>query len=219
MRTASLRLPTGGTPAKRSRAETSGTTATAFGGQRCPLFEVTTQLGVGPPPHVQHREDESFYVLEGEFEFSYGEETFRIGAGSLLYIPEGNLHAHKNVSEGVGRMLVSQTLGACTRGSSRRSVSRPTVMVGRPDFEGQPNAGGSWSKRPSTASGYRGSRRVRTRPVAGSRSPSLLAHREYRGYPGRGSGLQTNRDASSTDFRHHLTLIAGSLLIPLGAWG
>jgi quercetin dioxygenase-like cupin family protein len=35
------------------------------------LFEVTTQPGAGPPPHVQHREDESFYVLEGEFEFSY----------------------------------------------------------------------------------------------------------------------------------------------------
>ena len=33
------------------------------------LFEVSTQPGVGPPPHVQHREDECFYVLEGEYEF------------------------------------------------------------------------------------------------------------------------------------------------------
>jgi mannose-6-phosphate isomerase-like protein (cupin superfamily) len=30
------------------------------------LFEVATHPGAGPPPHVQHREDESFYVLEGE---------------------------------------------------------------------------------------------------------------------------------------------------------
>jgi mannose-6-phosphate isomerase-like protein (cupin superfamily) len=30
------------------------------------LFEVATQPGGGPPPHVQHREDESFYVLEGD---------------------------------------------------------------------------------------------------------------------------------------------------------
>jgi quercetin dioxygenase-like cupin family protein len=30
------------------------------------LFEVVTQSGDGPPPHVQHREDEAFYVLEGE---------------------------------------------------------------------------------------------------------------------------------------------------------
>ena len=29
------------------------------------LFEATTPPGAGPPPHVHHREDESFYVLEG----------------------------------------------------------------------------------------------------------------------------------------------------------
>jgi mannose-6-phosphate isomerase-like protein (cupin superfamily) len=30
------------------------------------LFEVASRPGAGAPPHVQHREDESFYVLEGE---------------------------------------------------------------------------------------------------------------------------------------------------------
>ena len=75
------------------------------------LFEVTTQPGGGPPPHVNHREDESFYVLEGHFEFSSGDESLRVGAGSLLYVPKGTLHTHKNVGEDVGRMLVSQTPG------------------------------------------------------------------------------------------------------------
>jgi quercetin dioxygenase-like cupin family protein len=75
------------------------------------LFEVTTHPGAGPPPHVQHREDESFYVLEGEFEFLSGEETLQVGAGSLLYVPKGTLHAHKYVGEGVGRMLLTQTPG------------------------------------------------------------------------------------------------------------
>ena len=37
------------------------------------LFEETTQPGDGPPPHIHHREDESFYVLEGEYEFLSGE--------------------------------------------------------------------------------------------------------------------------------------------------
>ena len=32
------------------------------------LFEVTTQPGNEVLPHVQHREDESFYVLEGEYD-------------------------------------------------------------------------------------------------------------------------------------------------------
>jgi mannose-6-phosphate isomerase-like protein (cupin superfamily) len=75
------------------------------------LFEVVTQPENGPPPHVQHREDESFYVLEGEYEFFAEGRILRAAAGSLVYVPRGNLHAHKNVGEGVGRMLVSQTPG------------------------------------------------------------------------------------------------------------
>ena len=35
----------------------------------------------------------------------------RAGAGSLLYVPKGTLHAHKNVGKGVGRVLVTQTPG------------------------------------------------------------------------------------------------------------
>ena len=75
------------------------------------LFEVVTQPQVGPPPHIQHREDECFYVLEGEYEFLVEGRTLRMPAGSLLYVPKGNLHAHKNVGEETGRMLVSQTPG------------------------------------------------------------------------------------------------------------
>ena len=75
------------------------------------LFEVETPPGSGPPPHVQHREDESHYVLEGEYEFLVEGRTIRAGAGALIYVPKGNLHAHSNVGEGVGRLLVGQTPG------------------------------------------------------------------------------------------------------------
>jgi mannose-6-phosphate isomerase-like protein (cupin superfamily) len=75
------------------------------------LFEVSTHPGAGPPLHIQHREDESFYVLEGEYEFVVEGYTLRAGADSLFYIPKGTLHAHKNVGERVGRMLVTQTPG------------------------------------------------------------------------------------------------------------
>jgi mannose-6-phosphate isomerase-like protein (cupin superfamily) len=75
------------------------------------LFEITTQSGDGPPPHIQHWEDEAFYVLEGEYEFLDGGRTIRAGVGSLIYVPRGNLHTHKNVGEEPGRMLVSQTPG------------------------------------------------------------------------------------------------------------
>ncbi len=85
---------------------TSGQTGGAYS-----LFEVVTPPGAGSPPHVQHREDESFYVLEGEYEFLVEGSNLRAGAGSILYVPKGTLHAHKNVGEGVGRMLLTQTPG------------------------------------------------------------------------------------------------------------
>src|SRR4028118_2078659 len=75
------------------------------------LFEVVTQPGSGPPPHVQHREDEAFYVLEGEYEFLVDGNTLRAGSGSLVYVPKGALHAHRNVGEVLGRMLTTHTPG------------------------------------------------------------------------------------------------------------
>jgi mannose-6-phosphate isomerase-like protein (cupin superfamily) len=58
-------------------------------------------------------------VLEGENEFLDKDRTIRASVGSLIYVSRGNLHTHKNVGEGVGRMLVSQTPGAHTNGFSR----------------------------------------------------------------------------------------------------
>lgn len=76
------------------------------------LFEVVSEPGCGPPPHVQHREDEAFYVLEGEYEFLDNDgRTMRVGTGSLVYVPKGNLHTYKNVGTTPGKMLVSQTQG------------------------------------------------------------------------------------------------------------
>jgi quercetin dioxygenase-like cupin family protein len=59
------------------------------------LAEVTAGAEVGPPPHIHHREDESFYVLEGAFEFSIGGRAFTAGAGSFVYLPKGLVHMHR----------------------------------------------------------------------------------------------------------------------------
>jgi mannose-6-phosphate isomerase-like protein (cupin superfamily) len=105
------------------------------------LFEVLTQPGSGPPPHVQHREDESFYVLEGEYEFLVEGRTLRAGAGALVYVPRGNLHAHRNVGEGVCRMLVSQTPGGSHErfyeevGEEKRDMSTTSILDGPQEAE------------------------------------------------------------------------------------
>ena len=57
------------------------------------------------PLHVHHREDEAFWVLDGELEILVGEDTFRASAGSFVYLPKGIRHAYKNVGTGPARFL------------------------------------------------------------------------------------------------------------------
>ena len=106
------------------------------------LFEVVSEPGGGPPPHVQHREDEAFYVLEGEYEFLDDDgHTMRAGTGSLVYVPKGNLHAYKNVGTTPGRMLVSQTPGGLHErffeeiGQEAQDKFKPTAHEGQLDAE------------------------------------------------------------------------------------
>lgn len=70
------------------------------------VFETETPPGCGPPPHVHHREDESFYVLRGEFEFVVGDEKTRAAAGSFLTAPRDIPHVFQNAGNEPGRLLV-----------------------------------------------------------------------------------------------------------------
>jgi mannose-6-phosphate isomerase-like protein (cupin superfamily) len=66
----------------------------------------TVPPGSGPPPHVHHREDEDFFILEGEFEiFREGEPPLRASAGDLVHSPRGAVHTYRNVGTTVGRMF------------------------------------------------------------------------------------------------------------------
>ncbi len=69
------------------------------------LTDSVVPPGGGPPPHIHHREDEAFWVLEGELEVTVGEDTARMGAGSFAHLPRGVLHAYENVGEGPARFL------------------------------------------------------------------------------------------------------------------
>jgi quercetin dioxygenase-like cupin family protein len=73
------------------------------------LTELTVQPQFGPPPHIHHREDESFYILEGEFEFLYEDSTFVAGPGSFVYLPKGRLHMHRAAGDAPAKALVLVT--------------------------------------------------------------------------------------------------------------
>jgi len=48
--------------------------------------------GAEPPPHVHHREDESFFVLEGEVNVRVGDDSFVAAPGSFVFCPRDVPH-------------------------------------------------------------------------------------------------------------------------------
>jgi len=104
------------------------------------LFEVTVGAGGGEGPHIQHREDECFYVLEGRFGFVVEDEQIEAGPGSLVYVPKGVLHAFENAGDTTGRMLVSQTPGGVYEGFVEEAGEPATGEAVPSAMEGKPNA-------------------------------------------------------------------------------
>jgi mannose-6-phosphate isomerase-like protein (cupin superfamily) len=69
------------------------------------VVEDRSSAGFGPPPHVHEREDEAFYVIEGEYAFGSEDGEVRTGPGTFVHAPKGHLHWWRNVGEGGGRHL------------------------------------------------------------------------------------------------------------------
>ena len=70
------------------------TGADSHGG--CFIVEGVAAPGGGPPPHIHHLEDESFYVLEGSATFQAGGQTIHAKTGDFIHIPRGTVHSFKN---------------------------------------------------------------------------------------------------------------------------
>ncbi|MEQ9408450.1 MAG: cupin domain-containing protein [Fuerstiella sp.] len=71
------------------------------------MWEAIVPPGGGPPPHVHSREEESFYILEGEITFQIGEERVVATAGMFANMPVGTPHSFKNESSQPAKMIIS----------------------------------------------------------------------------------------------------------------
>jgi mannose-6-phosphate isomerase-like protein (cupin superfamily) len=60
----------------------------------------------GPALHTHLREDEVWYVLEGEFRFKAGDAMFWVSKGGMAFGPRGTPHNFQNVGDAPGRLLV-----------------------------------------------------------------------------------------------------------------
>lgn len=78
-------------------SETNGTLA---------VVESHDQPGDGPPPHIHHREDETFQILEGEYEFSVAGKTVSAKKGDTLFAPRNIPHTYRCVGANGGKLSV-----------------------------------------------------------------------------------------------------------------
>ena len=67
------------------------------------IFIADYKRNEGPPLHL-HDNDETFFIIEGEFIFQAGDERFTGIAGDTFFIPRNTPHTTLTVSE-TGKML------------------------------------------------------------------------------------------------------------------
>jgi quercetin dioxygenase-like cupin family protein len=92
------------------------------------LIEAVGRRGNVPPPHVHHREDEIFYVLEGEIVVSVGDRTIKGTPGTMIFLPRDVRHSFTIESEHA-RMLILVTPAGVERWFKEFSVPAPAMRL------------------------------------------------------------------------------------------
>lgn len=59
----------------------------------------------GSPQHIHRGHDETFYIVEGNFEFTLGTSTLAAGPGSFLLVRRGQPHGFRNMGNSKGRIV------------------------------------------------------------------------------------------------------------------
>jgi quercetin dioxygenase-like cupin family protein len=94
------------------------------------LIEQNNEPGTSIPEHFHTQEDEIFYVLEGEMEFTVSKEKIVAAAGTTVFLPKGIPHSFKVSEKGARALIMLQPAG--TEKLFRELNQLPP---GKPDFE------------------------------------------------------------------------------------
>jgi quercetin dioxygenase-like cupin family protein len=72
---------------------------------RFALMERFAPPGARSAPHA-HKRIETFYVTDGEFDLTVGDQTVRGGPGAMIVAQEGELHGWATIGNKPGRMMI-----------------------------------------------------------------------------------------------------------------
>ena len=98
------------------------------------LIEAVGRRGNVPPPHIHHREDEIFYVMEGEIAVSVNDRTIKVTPGTMVFLPR-NVRSFTIESEHV-RMLQLLTPAGLEGWFKEFSVPAPAMTLPPADEPG-----------------------------------------------------------------------------------
>jgi len=92
------------------------------------LIEAVARKGNVPPPHIQHREDETFYVLEGEMTVSAGDRTIKATPGAMVFLPRDVVHS-STIDSDQARILILATPAGIEGYFQECSVPAPAMTL------------------------------------------------------------------------------------------
>ena len=106
---------------------------------RVSMLEALAWRTAEPPLHIHHREDEAWYILEGQLTFYVADEAHLAGPGTLVYAPMGIAHTF-TVDVEPSRVLVLATPAgfehfALELGTPATSDEPPAEGLGVPEPE------------------------------------------------------------------------------------
>ena len=95
------------------------------------MIEAIASPGNGPPPHLHKNEDETLYVLEGDFEIFNGDKgLMKAKPGAVAFVPKRTVHRFRCTGDSTGRLLLVYTPGGIEgffRESGRQAVDDGTA--------------------------------------------------------------------------------------------
>jgi quercetin dioxygenase-like cupin family protein len=102
------------------------------------LADHLARRGNASPVHVHDRDDETFFVLDGELRVFVGEEEHTAGPGTVAVLPRRLRHAYV-VTSATARFLTVHTPAgfeqfAAEVGEPARALTLPPPPAGPPDF-------------------------------------------------------------------------------------
>ncbi|MEU7588214.1 cupin domain-containing protein [Micromonospora sp. NPDC049230] len=70
------------------------------------LMEAVIPPLSGPPLPIHHKEDEAFYIVDGELEVVDEDRTVNAGPGAFVWLPRGGRHGFRNISDKHTKILM-----------------------------------------------------------------------------------------------------------------